>query len=207
MAIFGKTNDEEFILLLLKAADNLMHAAHEFRAAMTSGNPPASYFPTIVEYERKGDQLTQQLLSGLSTVQTAPIGRDSLMELAQCIDDVLDGIEAAMARFDYLDIGFSDKIMQQFSALIVSCCHHLVEAFKLLSAKKYIQMRENTVEINKLEHEADILMREGIRSIFLSKSDPYHDFKLKELYERLEETTDRCEDAADVLQAIILKHS
>ncbi|WP_373233516.1 DUF47 domain-containing protein [Cohnella sp.] len=205
--MFGKSGDETYVALLLKAGDNMLHAAHEFRAALTGEGRPAERFAKIDEYERIGDELVQRIFVGLNSIQTSPIPREALLQLAGCIDDVLDGIEASMARFDYLEVDYADKVMQQFSVHIVSCCHHLVEALKLLANKKYLQIREHTVEINRIEHEADLLMREGIRAIFRAKKDPYHDMKLKEIYERLEETTDRCEDAADVLQGIILKLS
>ena len=70
-----------------------------------------------------------------------------------------------------------------------------------------MQIQEHTVHINSLENEADRLMREGIREIFTHPKDPYHDFKLKELYERLEQTTDCCEDVADILDSVVLRYA
>lgn len=70
-----------------------------------------------------------------------------------------------------------------------------------------MQITEHTVKINSLENEGDRLMREGIRDIFKNPTDPYHDFKLKELYERLEQTTDACEDVANILDSVVLRYS
>jgi uncharacterized protein Yka (UPF0111/DUF47 family) len=63
------------------------------------------------------------------------------------------------------------------------------------------------VIINSLENDGDRLMREGIRQIFLVKKDPYQDFNLKEIYERLEQTTDACEDVANILESVVLRYS
>ena len=97
--------------------------------------------------------------------------------------------------------------MKQFADVLVASCEHMLEAFKLLSKKKYSQIQQHTFEINSLENEGDRLMREGIREIFTNPTDPYTDFKLKELYERLEETTDACEDVADILESVVLRYA
>jgi len=70
-----------------------------------------------------------------------------------------------------------------------------------------LQIREHTIQINHLENEGNRLMREGIRAIFTNPRDPYHDFKLKEIYERLERATDCCEDVADILDSVLLRYS
>src|SRR5690606_18552778 len=111
------------------------------------------------------------------------------------------------SRFDYLDIPYTDQTMKQFAEVLVSSCEHILSAMKLLSQKKYLQIREHTIEINHLENEGNRLMREGIRTIFTNPRDPYHDFKLKEVYERLERVTDCCEDVADILDSVLLRYA
>jgi predicted phosphate transport protein (TIGR00153 family) len=205
--LFAKKNDTDFLLLLIKASENTLHAAQMFRIAVMGDQPPASFCPQLKELEHKGDQITHQIFKGLNKVFITPIDREDIIVLASKIDDVLDGIEAAIARFDYLNITFSDNYMKEFSAVIVASCQHILDAFKLLSRKKYMQITQHTVQINSLENEADRLMREGIRQIFLNPKDPYHDFKIKELYERLEQTTDACEDVANILESVVLRYS
>jgi predicted phosphate transport protein (TIGR00153 family) len=205
--LFSKKNDTDFLLLLIKASENTLQAAQMFRTAVMGDQPPASYCPQLKELESKGDQITHQIFKGLNKVFITPIDREDIIVLASKIDDVIDGIEATIARFDYLNITISDNYMKEFSAVIVDSCQHMLDAFKLLSRKKYIQIVEHTVQINSLENEADRLMREGIREIFLNPKDPYHDFKIKELYERLEQTTDACEDVANILESVVLRYS
>lgn len=205
--LFTKKNDADFLLLLVKSSENTLEAAQMFRSAVMGDQPPASFCPQLKDLEHKGDQITHQIYKGLNKVFITPLDREDIMELASKLDDVIDGIEASIARFDYLNISVSDQYMKDFSAVIVASCQHILDAFKLLAKKKYMQISEHTVAINSLENEADRLMREGIRAIFLNPKDPYHDFKLKEVYERLEQTTDACEDVANILDSVIMRYS
>ncbi|GIP32431.1 DUF47 domain-containing protein [Paenibacillus sp. J2TS4] len=203
----GKKKDTDFLLLLIEAAENTLEAATVFREAMSGSVPLAPYFDQLKELENKGDQLTHAIFKGLSKVFLTPIDREDIMELAMSVDDVVDGIEATIARFDYLNIDKTDDFMKEFAEVIVKSCEHILEAFKLLAKKKYTEITEHAVHINSLENEADRLMREGIRAIFVAPKDPYHDFKIKELYERLEQTTDSCEDVANILDSVVLRYA
>ncbi|MEI7024508.1 DUF47 domain-containing protein [Paenibacillus sp. y28] len=205
--LFNKKGDIDFFNLLIQSAENALKASQMFRSAMMGDKPPATYYAALKELEHKGDSITHAIMKGLNKVFITPLDREDIMELAAKVDDVMDGIEATIARFDYLNIDFTNQYMRDFSEVIVKSCEHMLEAFKLLSKKKYIQLQEHTVIINSLENDADALMREGIREIFTTPRDPYEDFKLKELYERLEETTDACEDVANILESVVLRYS
>jgi len=205
--LFRKKSDTNFLQLLIAAAENTLEASRVFRDAMTGDKPPATFFPALKELENKGDGITHQIYRGLNQVFVTPLDREDIITLASKVDDVIDGIEATIARFDYLNIPFTDQIMKDFAEVLVQSCEHMLAAFRLLAQKKYLQIREHTVQINSLENEGDRLMREGIRAIFTHPKDPYHDFRLKEVYERLETTTDACEDVADILDSVLLRYS
>ncbi|GAB2692089.1 DUF47 domain-containing protein [Paenibacillus thermoaerophilus] len=207
MLPFSKKNDVDFFNLLIQSAENTLKGAQLFRSAMMGDRPPATYYEQLRELEHKGDSITHQIYKGLNLVFMTPLDREDILEMAVKVDDVMDGMEATIARFDYMQIGFSNGVMKQFSEVLVESCDHILQAFKLLSKKKYLQIREHTIQINSLENEGDRLMREGIREIFSNPKDPYHDFKLKEIYERLEQTTDACEDVADILASVVLKYA
>jgi predicted phosphate transport protein (TIGR00153 family) len=204
--MFTRKGETDFLQLLIKSAENALDGAQMFRNAMMGDNPQ-DFIQAINDLEHKGDQITHEIFKGLNKVFITPLDREDIMELASKLDDVMDGIEATMARFDYLNITYTDTYMKEFSAVIVSSCQHILDAFKLLSKKKYLQIMEHAVKINSLENEGDRLMREGIREIFLQKKDIYEDIKLKAVYERLEETTDACEDVANILESVVLRYS
>jgi uncharacterized protein len=204
--MFRKKSDTDFLNLLIQSAENTLGASHVFRTAMSGEKPPATFFAQLKELENIGDNITHQVYKGLHQVFVTPLDREDIITLASKLDDVMDGIEATIARFDYLDVTATDQIMKEFAEVLVKSCEHMLAAFKLLAKKKYKDIREHTLQINSLENEGDRLMREGIRGIFTHPKDPYHDFKLKEIYERLEETTDSCEDVADILDSVLLRY-
>jgi predicted phosphate transport protein (TIGR00153 family) len=206
-SLFSRKDEINFLQLLIQSADNALHAAQLFRQAMMGFKSPVEYAQAIKDIEHKGDQVTHQIYRGMTSVFITPLDREDIMELASKLDDVVDGIEATIACFDYLNVHFVEPHMKEFSLVIVSCCEHILEAFKLLSKKKYLQMMEHTVAINSLENEGDRLMRESIRNIFEKRTDLYQDFLLKEIYEKLEQTTDACEDVANILESVILRYS
>lgn len=202
-----KKNDEDFFVLLTRSAENTLEAAHVFRQAMMGTDHPTAFLTKLTDLEHNGDEITHTIFRELNKVFITPIDREDILELAIKIDDVIDGIEDAIARFDYLIIEKTDHYMKEFSAVLVNGCQHILDSIKLLSKKKYMPITEHTVQINSLENEADRLLREGIKLIFLNPTDPYHDFKLKEMYEKLEETTDACENVANILDSIVLRYA
>lgn len=204
--MFRKKEPNSFLLLLIEAAENTFKGAQLYREAMFSDQPPATYHAQLKELEEHGDSITHQVFKGLNKVFITPIDREDIMELAAKIDDVMDGLEATIARFDYLNIQETDKYMQDFADVLVESCQHILKCMQLLSDKKFMEIPDLTAQINRLENEGDRLMRESIRNIFTHPREPYHDFKLKELYQRLEETTDSCEDVADILESMVLRY-
>jgi uncharacterized protein Yka (UPF0111/DUF47 family) len=201
-----KKKGTELLDLLIQSAENTYQASLIFQKAMHEDQPTA-YIQELDDLEKKGDQITRQIYRDLDQIFVTPLDREDIITLASKIDDVIDGIEATISRFDYLDIPYTDQTMRQFAEVLVSSCEHILYAMKLLSQKKYLKIREHTIQINHLENEGNRLMREGIRAIFTNPRDPYHDFKLKEIYERLERATDCCEDVADILDSVLLRYS
>jgi len=205
--MLGNKNKTDFLQLLSDAAENTVQGALMFQEAMRGDKTPREFLRPLKELEDKGDAIVHHLYAELNKVFITPIDREDIMELASKLDDVMDGLEATIARFDYLNIHFTDAYMRNFAAVLVESCQHIHASFKLLSQKKYMDITKYTVKINELENEGDRLMREGIREVFTQPKDPYHDFKLKELYERLEETTDACEDVANILDSMVLRYA
>lgn len=203
----SKKQDDDFFVLLTQSAENTLQAAQVFRQAMMGTEHPTTFSQELRDLEHKGDTITHAVFRGLNKVFITPIDREDILALASKMDDVIDGIEECIARFDYLNVEKTDHYMKEFSAVLVNSCQYILEAVKLLSKKKYMQITEFTVKINSMENEGDRLLREGIKEIFRNPKDPYHDFKLKEMYEQLELTTDACENVADILDSVVLRYA
>jgi hypothetical protein len=88
---------------------------------------------------------------------------------------------------------------------IAQCAAVLSKAFDALPANRSVN--EHSIEVNRLENEVDVMLRDAVTNLFRSDEDPIHLIKLKEIYDSLEETADSCEDVADVLQNVVVKNS
>ena len=158
-------------------------------------------------FEHEGDQHTHTIVTALNKTFITPIERDDIMELAKALDDVLDGIDACASRFDMYGIDKTDDYIRKFADNLRRSALEIKAAITLLTQKKLLAMQPHCRVLHALENEGDNLMREGIKNLFQNERDPIELVKYKELYQRLEETTDACEDVAACLQSIIMRNS
>lgn len=136
-----------------------------------------------------------------------PIEREDIMALTTALDDVLDGMEASASRFDMYQLLERDEIVVLFADVIKRSTYEIQKAIRLLSEKKLLAIREHNIRVNELENAADDIYRRGIRALFADVTDPIELIKRKDIYERLEQTTDSCEDVANQLESIVMRNS
>ncbi|AGA56877.1 phosphate transport regulator related to PhoU [Thermobacillus composti KWC4] len=188
-------------------ADTIVEAVEYFHKHVPQLTDLTSFARDMKEFESKCDRHVHTILTELNKTFITPIDRDDILKLTGSLDDVLDGIEALASRFEMYQIREHDKYVSVFAEILVKCSHEIRKAVQLLSQKKLLAMRQHAIAINELENEADDLMRECIKSLFSSVTDPIELMKRKEIYERLESTTDYCEDVANTLETIIMRNS
>jgi uncharacterized protein Yka (UPF0111/DUF47 family) len=189
-------------------ADVIVKAADRFAASVDAELPNmAEFTKEMKNFEHQGDEFTHTIITQLNKTFITPIERDDIMILIKRLDDVLDGIEACVSRFDMYDIVKSDAYIRKFGDCLRRSSLEIKSAIYLLTQKKLLAIQPHCVNLHELENEGDVLMREGIKHLFRNVKDPVELIKYKELYERLEETTDSCEDVATALQSIIMRNS
>jgi len=198
-----------FFKTLEEMADLIQEAVDRFSSAMSSGDIPdvPAFAKEMKEFEHRGDQFAHLILTELNKTFITPIEREDIMELTKLLDDVLDGIEACASRFDMYHISKPDAYIRKFGDCLRRSALEIKAAIYLLTQKKLLAIQTHCVKLNELENEGDDLMRQGIKHLFQNVKDPIELIKLKDLYERLEETTDSCEDVANILQSIIMRNS
>ncbi len=157
----------------------------------------------IKAVEHAGDNMTHELLRKLNQTFITPFDREDIHKLASSIDDVLDLINAAGERMVLYKIENPPEPAGQLAAIIVRQSEELAKAVSLLEKQEHVL--EHCVEINRLENEADQISRAAIANLFEHEKDPITLIKFKELFEVLETATDKAEDAANVLEAVVLK--
>ena len=148
--------------------------------------------------------MIHNVLTKLNQTFITPLDREDIYRLASSLDDVLDFVYAAGVRLVMYKISSAPPAASQLAEIIVKQTGQLMNAVTRLE-KKHGRVLEHCVEINRLENEADQIARVAIAALFEKEKDPIALIKLKELYEVLETATDKAEDAANVLEAVVLK--
>jgi uncharacterized protein Yka (UPF0111/DUF47 family) len=133
------------------------------------------------------------------------VHREDIHKLAVALDDVIDLIEASAARMAMYRVVKPTPEALRLAGLIVACSDRIVRGVTALP--RFEDLQEHCIEINRLENEADEVSRDAIATLFLGDAPPIEVIKWKEIYETMETATDRCEDVANLLEEIALKHS
>lgn len=159
----------------------------------------------IKEIEHRGDDMTHKILIKLNQTFITPFDREDIHLLASSLDDVLDFIFAAGDRLMTYKITQPSPSAKILASIVLKQAQELEKAVTLLEKDK--QLLDHTVEVNRLENEADQVSREAIGRLFDGDYDPITLIKLKELLEILEAASDKAEDAANVLETVVLKNT
>jgi predicted phosphate transport protein (TIGR00153 family) len=160
----------------------------------------------IEEVEHRGDTITHDIVRKLNTTFITPIDREDILALASALDDIIDLIHAAATRIVLFKITESTPQAKELGFLILKSVRELNRGISLMGSKMN-EVYDHCVEVNSLENEADRVCRDAIAYLFEHEKDPITIIKWKEIYETLETATDRCEDAANVLEGVALKNA
>jgi predicted phosphate transport protein (TIGR00153 family) len=203
--------DDTFLTYFEKDAENLLSAARVFRDLMTnaiSKEERVQKIRKIEELEHQGDEITHQIFKDLGTTFITPFDREDIHQLASKLDDILDYIQGAANRIVLYRVETITPEMERLAVLIYDATFELHRAIpKLRDLKNVEAIRESLVKINSIENDADDLFERAIASLFDTCTDPILLIKTKEILVSLETATDQCEDAANVLESIIVKNA
>ncbi|MEO7252641.1 MAG: DUF47 domain-containing protein [Casimicrobium sp.] len=158
--------------------------------------------------ERRGDNYTRETIQLLHKTFITPLDREEIHRLISNMDDVLDLMQDAAESVSLYDIKAVPPEAKQLAELCLQCCERVKSAVVLLSnmenAATILKICE---EIDRLESDADHVMRSAISKLFRTERDAIQLIKMKAIYELLETVTDRCEDVANVMQGIVLENA
>jgi predicted phosphate transport protein (TIGR00153 family) len=195
--------DENFYELFREQAENIHKAAEKLVALLEDFRDVEKHVAEIKFMEHKGDQLTHELMIKLNKTFITPIDREDIHSLGSALDDVLDLVDAAAGRMVTYKIKEVTPGARQLSRVILHGTELIVQAISQLG--KPDNILEYCEQLAHLEEEADRIKGECIARLFENSTDPIEIIKWKEIYEVLEASTDKCEDVADVLEAVVLK--
>jgi hypothetical protein len=196
--------EEKFYSDFIAMADELNNGALLLEQMLASERPIWDKADEIKEVEHKCDFLTHEIIQRLNRTFVTPIDREDIHALARSLDDVMDAIDASAAlirlyRLDTVRFGANE-----LARTISACTKEVRLALQALEEKKGVN--RHAVEINRLENEADRTHAQAVSRLFEEERDPLMVIKWKETLDFLEDATDRCEDVANVLEGVMVKH-
>jgi len=206
---FLSQKENRFFFLLHQSSMNIHQVAKKFYDLMENFENIEAKVQEIKDLEEFGDQVIHDITHSLHTTFLTPIDREDILDLAGRLDDVVDAIdEAAQYTLEYA-IESPTDYARKLAVIIVKCADELEQATSMLGGgtSKWKGILPIAVEINRLENEADQIASQAMGNLFNDGYDVMDVLKWRDIYNDMEEATDRAEDAANVLEGIVLKHS
>ena len=214
--LFGKLLPTEgnFFVMFNQHADRIVEAAHAFSQLVANYNDPIlrdKFNQEVDNAERAADRVTHDVNKAIHKTFITPIDREQIHSLINTMDDVADLIQDSAETMALYDVHHMTDEIRRLTDLSVRCCERLRDAVKLLDKIAEPAAAEAALktceEIDKLESDADRVMRSAMSKLFREEPDVREVIKLKAIYELLETITDKCEDVANLIEGIVLENS
>jgi len=199
-----------FFPLFEQAASNVVAIATVLVEAVNSANPATreELYKQIDKLENKGDELTHQIYLELGKNFITPFDREDIHALATAIDDVADNIQGAANRMSLYRIDEFNEHIKKLSDLILQGSIDLEKAVRELKDLRNVRaIADSCIRINSMENQADYVFDRAVADLFLYERDAIKLIKYKEILAALENATDMCEDAANVMESILVKNA
>ncbi|MEP7150551.1 MAG: DUF47 domain-containing protein [Nitrospira sp.] len=198
--------EEAFFDLFKNAAHNMIEGSRLLKDMMDDFRNPIEKAKRIKDVEHIGDGITHEIARKLNLTFITPIDREDIHDLASALDDILDVVEAIADRFVLYKVAAPSEPAIRLANVLYQASVEVGATVDLLG-KSHPAVTECSVRVNSLENEADRISRDAISLLFEKETDPIAVIKWKEIYENFEAGTDRCEDVANILERIALKHT
>ena len=199
-----------FFELFEKVADNVakMGVILKDIVAEADFDKRASLISQVEDLEHANDELTHSVFTELGRNFITPFDREDIHLLATALDDVADYIYASAKKINFYRVNPNDIGMQKMAELIEQGANHVRTAVvELRDMKNMRNITEALVKINSIENQADDIFDMSIERLFATEPDAKEVIKKREIYQAMEIATDKCEDATNVIESIIIKYA
>ena len=191
-----------------QASANLLEGAQLLKKLLEDYKNIDEIQAQITEIEHRGDFIVHEVANLLPVTLITPFDADDIQRLIFSIDDALDTMHASVTRLSIYQVTEIKKPARRLANLIVEGATELDLAVKDLRDKKnYPMIKQRIVQINTIENNGDRVMEDGLRNLVARRDDMFEFIIWKEIYELLEQTTDRIEDAGDVIQRVLIANA
>jgi predicted phosphate transport protein (TIGR00153 family) len=198
-------NEREYFDLFARAGDNIVRAAELLDQMLGSYPDRRELASSIRECEHEGDRIVHDMIDRLNHTFVTPLDREDIHLLASALDDIVDFTDEVA---DFLGVDRIEAPMEQsqeLAGLLAEAARQVAEALRHMRSFKNIT--QYTVEVHRLENEADRLVRDAIGALFAGGIDPMVVICWKDIYERLENAIDSTERAAYIIEGIVIKNA
>jgi len=202
--------DRVFFPLFEQASANLIQLGEKLKEAVNTEDEArrGELYKDIENLEHKGDEITHQIYLELGKNFITPFDREDIHQLASAIDDVADYIHGSATRMNLYKITNITQPIKVLADLTSQACYDVDKAVRELRNLKNIRnIADSCVRINSLENQADKVFDKAVADLFEYEKDAINLIKYKEVLSALETATDKCEDAANVMESILVKHA
>ena len=196
--------DEQFFDLYGKMATEIQAASQLLEKLLATDPPDVAQVEPIRDAEHRCDTLTHDAIQRLHRTFITPFDREDLYALATTLDTVMDAIDHTASLVRLYKIQVVRPGARELARTVSASSERMHLALDALATKKPVS--PHAVEINRLENEADRVYQEAVRTLFESETDAIMIIKWKEVYDNLERITDCCEDVANVIEGVVVKH-
>lgn len=209
--MFGRLLPKEgrFFDLFNAHAAQVLRAARELKALMENYGEREKHARIIDEAEHAADRITAEAIRLLHTSFITPLDRDHIHQLVNAMDDICDLIQDTTETLTLYDVRAITPEAAQLADIALKCCERVKDVVELVGAKghSFEVIMKTCEEIDRLESDADRVMRSAVSRLFRDEQDVREIIKMKAIYELLEAITDRCLDVANLAEGISLEHS
>jgi predicted phosphate transport protein (TIGR00153 family) len=198
--------EEQYFNLFRQMTSHIYDAASKL-AEMLAGQPDnfQTHLDSIKAIEHQCDELTHSISKKLNSSFITPFDREDIYMLSGALDDIVDLIDDSARAVVMYNVRETTDYARQFGDVIQRMAVQLHEVVSTLERPAGIAPR--LVEIHRLENEGDDLYHEAIGDLFQGTPDPIRVIRWKDIYDKLEAAVDRCEQAANIIESIIIKHA
>ena len=197
--------EEKFFELFVEDARNVLGGARLLEEFFRSYDQRERIASQLRDLERTGDGLSHEIGHKLEKTFVTPFDREDIHQLISRLDDVLDFTEEVADTCILYQIEAPTPQALQQAEIVVKQCEEIVRALEKLNGFK--DVAPHWIEIHRLENEGDLVARRAMADLFTNGTDPVEIIKWKDLYALLEDAIDACEDVANVIERIVVKHA
>jgi predicted phosphate transport protein (TIGR00153 family) len=197
--------EEKFFAEFVGLAEEIRGGSKLLKQMLSANPPDAAKADAIKDIEHRCDGRTRAIIDRLNRTFVTPLDREDIHTLAISLDDVMDAIDAAAAVVRLYKITHVRPGAKRLAELVCESMDLVTQALELLDKRQGVL--ELAARVNQLEREADRVHQDAIVALFDEERDPIAVIKWKEIFDFLEAATDRCEDVANLMEGVIVKHA